>query len=57
MIKKGWVFKGDGSNVYRLVQKLKRCMRLLKVWSKEAIPNNGKLVDELTKKVVEIQGG
>ena len=43
--------------MYKLVQKLKGCGRRLKEWSKKTVCNNKKMIEELTRKVAEIQGG
>ena len=57
LIRKGWECKGQGSQIYKLVQKLKGCRTMLTKWSKEAVRNNKKVIEELNKKVAEIQGG
>ena len=57
VIRKGWEYKGQGSRMFKLVQKLKGCRKKLKEWSREAVPNNRKMIDELTRRVADIQGG
>ena len=40
---------------FQLVQKQKRCRRLLIEWSKKIFPNNRKVIDEIMRKIGEIQ--
>ncbi|OMO50989.1 reverse transcriptase [Corchorus capsularis] len=55
VIKDGWSAEFNGSRSFQLVQKLKKCKRLLIDWSRKVFPNNKKAIDELKKKVAEIQ--
>ena len=43
--------------MYRLVQKLKGCREVLKRWSRKTVVNNRKVIEELTSKMAQIQGG
>ena len=55
VIRKGWEYNGQGSKMFKLVQKLKGCRKKLKEWSRETIPNNRKIIEELTRRVADIQ--
>ena len=41
--------------MFKLVQKLKGCRKKLKEWSRETFPNNRKIIEELTRRVADIQ--
>ncbi|OMP12130.1 reverse transcriptase [Corchorus capsularis] len=55
IIRDGWSSAFQGSHSYQVVQKLKKCRRMLIAWSKKAFPNNKKVVEELMNEVATIQ--
>ena len=49
IIKEEWNRRFGGIKLHQIIQKLSNCRRLLVEWSKKSVPNNGKLIMELTK--------
>ena len=47
VIREGWEIEVEGSKIDQVIRKLGVCRKLLKEWSKKAIPNNQKAIDEL----------
>ncbi|XWS23363.1 hypothetical protein CRYUN_Cryun28dG0007100 [Craigia yunnanensis] len=55
VVKEGWNMRFRETKLQQVIQKLSNCKRLLVEWSKETIPNNRKLIMELTKEAEVLQ--